>query len=84
MESDVTTDSQRGNIALGSALAHGGSFACLRKRFSRFIGSRGAAHFVILSGDKRRMFESTAFPASKPSRRGEGGERSEPDRVLAR
>lgn len=49
------------------------------------MGSKGgAAHFVILSEEKRRMFESTAFPASKPSLRGEGGERSEADRVLAR
>ena len=28
-------------------------------------------------------YESTAIPEIKPSPRGEGGERSEPDRVLA-
>ena len=76
---------RRGNIASGSALAHGGAPLLVCERGSAgSIGSRGAAHFVILSGEKRRMFESTAFLASKPSLRGEGGERSEPDRVLAR
>ena len=77
---------RRGNIASGSALAHGvcRSLLVCERGSAGSIGSRGAAHFVILSGEKRRMFESTAFPASKPSRLGEGGERSEPDRVLAR
>ena len=28
-------------------------------------------------------YENTAIPETKPSPRGEGGERSEPDRVLA-
>ena len=31
----------------------------------------------------RLRYESTAIPDTKPSPRGEGGERSEPDRVLA-
>ena len=31
----------------------------------------------------RLRYESTAIPEIKPSPRGEGGERSEPDRVLA-
>ena len=31
----------------------------------------------------RLRYESTAIPETKPSPRGEGGERSEPDRVLA-
>ncbi len=35
-------------------------FDCLRKRFSRFYRFKGggAAHFVILSGEKRRMLEN--------------------------
>ena len=32
---------------------------------------------------KRVVYESTAIPDTEPSPRGEGGERSEPDRVLA-
>ena len=31
----------------------------------------------------RLRYENTAIPEIKPSPRGEGGERSEPDRVLA-
>ena len=31
----------------------------------------------------RQRYEDTAFLDTKPSPRGEGGERSEPDRVLA-
>ena len=31
----------------------------------------------------RLRYESTGIPDTKPSPRGEGGERSEPDRVLA-
>ena len=31
----------------------------------------------------RQRYEDTAIPETKPSPRGEGGERSEPDRVLA-
>ncbi len=31
----------------------------------------------------RQRYEDTAIPDTKPSPRGEGGERSEPDRVLA-
>ena len=31
----------------------------------------------------RQRYENTAIPEIKPSPRGEGGERSEPDRVLA-
>ena len=31
----------------------------------------------------RLRYENTAIPKIKPSPRGEGGERSEPDRVLA-
>ena len=31
----------------------------------------------------RLRYENTAIPDTKPSPRGEGGERSEPDRVLA-
>ena len=38
----------------------GAPFDCLRKRFSRFYRFKGggAAHFVILSGEKRRMLEN--------------------------
>ena len=31
----------------------------------------------------RQRYEDTAIPETQPSPRGEGGERSEPDRVLA-
>ena len=36
-------------------------------------------------GDRLKcvVYESAAIPDTKPSSRGEGGERSEPDRVLA-
>ena len=45
----------------GSGLASGACrpFDCVRKRFSRFYRFKGgAAHFVILSGEKRRMLEN--------------------------
>ena len=41
------------------------------------------ADAVPLSQWGRLRYESTAIPEIKPSPRGEGGERSEPDRVLA-
>ena len=52
---------------------------------SKGRGSRG--HFLLpLEGGApkgRRLDGDTAIPDTKPSPRGEGGERSEPDRVLA-
>ncbi len=41
------------------------------------------ADAVPLPQGGRLRYESTAIPETKPSPRGEGGERSEPDRVLA-
>ncbi len=56
-----------GDKVQGSGLAHGACrpLDCVRKRgsgFYRFSGFRGgsgggAAHFVILSGEKRRMLK---------------------------
>ena len=42
-----------------------------------------AADAVPLPQWGRLRYENTAIPDTKPSPRGEGGERSEPDRVLA-
>ena len=49
-------------------------FGCVRKRFSgfyRFYGfsGEGAAHFVILSGEKRRMLENGLSKTGELSRR---------------
>ena len=47
MESDVTTDSQRGNIASGSALAHGvcRSLLVCERGSAGSIGSKGGGEF---------------------------------------
>ena len=52
----------------------GASFDYVRKRFSgfyRFYGfsGEGAAHFVILSGEKRRMLENGLSKTGELSRR---------------
>ena len=52
---------------------------------SKGRGSRGHALLPMEGGAPkgRRLDGDTAIPETKPSPRGEGGERSEPDRVLA-
>ena len=52
---------------------------------SKGRGSRGCSLLPIEGGAPkgRRLDGDSAIPDTKPSPRGEGGERSEPDRVLA-
>ena len=52
---------------------------------SKGRGSRGHSLLPMEGGAPkgRRLDEESAIPDTKPSPRGEGGERSEPDRVLA-
>ena len=52
---------------------------------SKGRGSRGHSLLPMEGGAPkgRRLDGDTAIPDTKPSPRGEGGERSEPDRVLA-
>ena len=52
---------------------------------SKGRGSRGHSLLPMEGGAPkgRRLGEESAIPDTQPSPRGEGGERSEPDRVLA-
>ena len=52
---------------------------------SKGRGSRGHSLLPLEGGAPkgRRLDGESAIPETKPSPRGEGGERSEPDRVLA-
>ena len=54
-----------------------------RLKYAVCESTLSTADAVPLPRWRRQRYEDTAIPDTKPSPRGEGGERSEPDRVLA-
>ena len=55
----------------------------MRLKSTIYESTLSTADAVPLPQWGRLRYENTAIPEIKPSPRGEGGERSEPDRVLA-
>ena len=55
----------------------------MRLKSTIYESTLSTAGAVPLPQWGRLRYESTVIPEIKPSPRGEGGERSEPDRVLA-
>ena len=55
----------------------------MRLKSTIYESTLSTADAVPLPQWGRLRYESTAIPEIKPSPRGKGGERSEPDRVLA-
>ena len=80
---ESTRASLRGSPSpMGKATIRGCRFSRIVRTNTRICGKRIPTDKAFPNGEGLQ-YESTAIPKIKPSPCGEGGERSEPDRVLA-